>query len=63
MKVPETDEEIFEILKDEKPEDYEKVLRKQGVISYKAIRQAIQKVEKMKAEEAEKLVGNTYKVL
>ena len=45
------DEEIFELLKDVQPKDYEKVLRKKGIIQMSVIRKHIEKVEKRKAEE------------
>ena len=45
------DFEIYELLKDVEPKNYEKVLRKQGIIEFKIIRKHVEMVKKRKEEE------------
>lgn len=48
------DIEIYELLKDEEPKNYEKVLRKHGIIDFKIIRKHVEMVKTKKAEEEER---------
>ena len=46
--------DIYELLKDEEPKNYEKILRKHGIIDFKIIRKHIEMVKAKKAAEEER---------